>query len=69
MDVKCLSLFILIYLIYVLCAIEIKRLNRLNLVLKETFIHSKRRLSFQSDEVLSGQGVQLGLTQITTHCP
>ena len=30
MDVKCLSLFLLMYLIYVLCAIEINRLNRLN---------------------------------------
>ena len=30
MDVKCLSFFLLMYLIYVLCAIEINRLNRLN---------------------------------------
>ena len=30
MDVKCLSLFLLMYIIYVLCAIEINRLNRLN---------------------------------------
>ena len=30
MDVKCLSLFLLMYQIYVLCAIEINRLNRLN---------------------------------------